>query len=153
LGQALLYNFDRNPNGVAQLCDHNGHELTYKQLKSQCIRVTENLRKLGYNAGDMVTTMARNGQALAPLVLGCFMLGTPLNPLDATYQVDDIAHMFGITQPKAVFCDHDFVEKIEAALKITGHKCEIFTFEQRVADYRFVEELFEDVGIDESDYR
>jgi 4-coumarate--CoA ligase len=153
LGQALLFNFDRNPDGIAQVCNHNGHVLTYRELKTQTIRVAENLQKLGYTSGDMVTILARNGQTLAPVVFGSILRGMPINPLDATFDTGDIAHMFSITHPKLVFCDWDFVGKVEAALKTVGIVAELVTFEKPVAGYKFVEELFAEIEEDERLYR
>lgn len=52
----------------------------------------------------------KNNHELAPIVLAALVSGNPMNGLDPTLAEAEIAHLLGVTKPKAVFCDMDMVE-------------------------------------------
>lgn len=53
-------------------------------MKLQSIRVAENLKKMGFKKGDVISVMAKNHHHMAPIFYGSIIAGTPLSPWHKT---------------------------------------------------------------------
>jgi 4-coumarate--CoA ligase len=152
VGEVLLACCNRTPEKIAQISDDNGKIFTYRDLKLATIRVCENLKKNGYQRGDIVMVIARNGHNLAPVIFGCLLLGAPVNPMDPTFGKDDLCHMIAITKPKLLFCDPGCVDLARESLVACNVPAEIITFEQKIPGLRSVDELVAEPVDDEDNY-
>lgn len=106
----------------------SGIELTFADLREQSIRAAQNLLKFDFDRGDVFAIISRNSHELAPIVFASLCSGYPLNTLDASFSEAEIVHMFGITKPKAVFCELDAVVVVEKSLRKLHNDARVFTF-------------------------
>lgn len=114
-------------------------------------RVAQNLPRYGIEMGDVVGVIGKNTTFLTPIVVGCFIFGAPVNPLDVRFEKNDIIHMFGLTKPKLVFCDHEVVDLIRDCLWKLENPALIVTLTKKVDNLPFVFDFFERVD-DENSY-
>lgn len=118
--------------------------MTNEEIRVKTIRAAQNLQKLGFQPNDVFGFMARNSHHLAPIVFASLCLGCPFNPIDPSFQKQEIMHMFAITQPKLVFCDVDKYELVEECLQELDNDSKIFTFGGTVGESILVDGLFEE---------
>lgn len=59
--------------------------LTNHEIKVKTICVSQNLLKIGVNAGDVIAIIAGNHHYVAPVVFACLTIGAPVNTLDASF--------------------------------------------------------------------
>lgn len=171
VGQAILWMLGRNPNKCSQvgvigdafllidkqtmffqISANNGIRLTNSQIRTKTIRAAQNLRKLGYENGEIIGIIAKNSHHLAPIVFAAMAIGCPINTLDPTFNEAEISHMFNKTKPKLIFCDTDILAAVRNSLKIINLTPKIFTFGESTSYSDCVEDLFADSNIDEAEY-
>lgn len=75
--------------------------------------------------------------------------GNPMNGLDPTFAEAEIAHMLGVTKPKAVFCDMDLVEILKQCLQTLNSDVNVFTFCGSTDGTVAVSDLFAETGREE----
>lgn len=85
LGQFLLNGLEKSKKKVLQIHHDTGIQLTGEEIHLQSIRVAQNLRRLGFKKGDVITVISRNVTELVVLVTGSFLIGVALNPLDPSF--------------------------------------------------------------------
>lgn len=73
-------------------------------------------------------------------------MGNPLNALDITFSETEIIHMFGITKPKAVFCELDVLKTVQRSLSKLNNSAIIFTFDGSTDETISVADLFISTG-------
>lgn len=138
LGQAIMYALSQRPDHIAQISEETGVSVTNWEMQTRMVRLAMNLYKLGYKKGDMIAVACKNSENLAPVVFACNVIGAPVNTLDPTFAKNDMAHMFGITKPKLVFCDYDNITVVQEALKEKYLDAEIITLIKRVQGFQFI---------------
>ena len=146
LGELIIEVLRQTPEKVTQISVDSNTKLTCAEQRLRSIRVAQNLTKLGYKEGDVISIVARNGENLAAICFGCFLIAAPINTLDPTFGKDDLSHMLGTTKPKLIFCDPENVEVIKEACEIHKLVPEIVLFEKKIEGYRFVDELLVETG-------
>lgn len=109
------------------------------------IRAAANLRKLGYEQGDIFGFIARNSPCLAPILYASLSLACPISTLDPTFTKSEIVHTFSITKPKVIFCDVDMYDLVRDCLNELEIDAPIYTFCGSTDGSIAVENLFEDI--------
>lgn len=147
VGQLVWRLLDRAPWKIAQISAETNRRVTYHEMRLRSIRVAQNLSAIvGIEKGDMVTIVARNNENVAPIVFGCFMLGTPMNTLDPGFHREDFAHMFESIKPKLVICEGDLVDEMVGAFEMVGIEPELIVFGPRINGYGKVDDLLVETG-------
>lgn len=150
IGAELLKNLALTPDRVLHISHDEGMSMTCKETRITSIRVAQNLAKLGFKNGDVFGFICRNGINLPPIIYGSIIIGSPINPLDVGFKIDDIKHMFEQTKPKLVFCDADVFETTKSALTELGNDAMIVTVRGKIDGVSHVEELFAPTGSEDS---
>lgn len=128
--EIILNRLRSTPDKIFQISEDDGTELTYTQIELMSIRVAQNLKLFGVNAGDVVTTFVNNSSLVAPLVFGSFLLGASINPISGKtgLNFEWITAVFEANKPKVIImedCLEYIVELIEIARKLKLD-CKIF---------------------------
>lgn len=118
--ELILSKLRSTPERVFQISDDEGTKLTCAQIELMSIRVAQNLKLLGVNAGDVITYFAKNSSVVAPIVFGCCLLGAPIHPLKCRSDliVEWITAMFEVNRPKVIIIE-DCFETVEVLMNIT----------------------------------
>lgn len=142
LGQILIAALERCPKQIGQICHDDGSQMTNGEIRINSIRASLNYRdRIGLKVGDVIGVIAKNSKNLASMVIGAFLNGTPISPLDPCMDTKDIVHMFAITKPKIVLCDSENVETVKLAMKELENCAPVFVFGQAGNGNRSMEEL------------
>ncbi|KAG5682435.1 hypothetical protein PVAND_011788 [Polypedilum vanderplanki] len=147
LGQVILKKLYKTPDKVIQVCDDDGIELTCSQMTKYMINIAKNLSKLGFQSGDIAGLLAVWSTYTAPTIFACSLLSMPLNPIDTSFSVNQIVHIYRQTQPKIVFCDHDVIDKLMAALGILESEATIVILTERINGLLHVSDLLHDCDV------
>ncbi|XP_039955212.1 probable 4-coumarate--CoA ligase 3 [Bactrocera tryoni] len=116
IGAIALYMLRSKPrNAVCQISDSEGTELTYGTACSYAISVASYLKELGLGCDDVVGIVGQNTTLLMPVLVGCWINGTPYNTLHPIHEEDDIRLLFALTKPKIIFCDGEAFHKVQNA--------------------------------------
>ncbi|XP_011187343.2 uncharacterized protein LOC105215234 [Zeugodacus cucurbitae] len=119
IGAVALYMLRSKPPNVAcQISDSEGTELTYGTACSYAISVASYLKGLGLGCDDVVGIVGQNTTLLMPVLVGCWINGTPYNTLHPIHEADDIKLLFSLTKPKIIFCDGEVFHKVQNATKM-----------------------------------
>lgn len=107
------------------------------------LNVAHNLQtKLGLRQKDVIGLLASNSDFVAPLVMGALAVGVTVSTLDPSFNQDEVLHIFGITQPKVLFCDGSNYTMVKKAFAGTDLSDSIYTLNHHPKDScRHVEEL------------
>lgn len=132
-----------------QISENNGTQFTNGELRLKTIRAAQNIRKLGYQPGDVIGIAARNSQHLAPIVFAAMSIGCPINALDPTFGKTEIAHMFRITKPKLIICDCSNVGIVASSVADAGLSAAFYTFDGPTEHSKAVDELLEETHVEE----
>jgi acyl-coenzyme A synthetase/AMP-(fatty) acid ligase len=127
----ILKSFRSTPDEVFQISDDEDTKLTFKQTELFSIRVAQNLKKFGVEKDDVVAVLLHNSTYAAPLVFGCFLNGTAVNPLlfRQGISVEGLTQSLNITRPKVLILE-EFVEHTQIIIQTIaeiGLDCKIFT--------------------------
>lgn len=152
LGGALIHSMRNSWNWLVQESEDDEIRISNREMTILGIRAAQNLTRNSIGLGDVVAIIGRNSSFLAPIILGSFIIGSPVNPLDPIFNREEIQYALGQTEPKLIFCDADFVEKITEALDELGHSCHLYTLDKKREDVPFVFDFFEKVS-EESWYK
>lgn len=151
LGKSILNQLNKNLNKVIQINDNNGVSINGAEMRLQGIRVAENLKSLGLRQNDVISIIARNNHQLTPALLGCLLIGAPVNPLDPKFVKVDLNHMFNLTKPKAIFCEFDKAQVVIETLRELNHSALIFVFSDvTMVGTISINELFRKTGTENS---
>lgn len=94
---------DRTPDSVA--VEHNGARLTYRQLKTQALEVSQELKRSGLKPGQTVAIIQHRSLATLPLILAIWEAGgivVPINPTTPAKMLDKMIHD---SSPRIVLTD------------------------------------------------
>lgn len=132
IGQVICHYLQREPGKIVQSCYDDGVDLTASEMAKLASRIAKNLEREGFKFGDVVGLVVKNTTYVAPVVLGCLLLGCPISTLDPTFEVAEVFNIFNQTHPKVVFCDHDNFETVTEALKRCDNQSEIVTIDKKL---------------------
>lgn len=148
MGEEILRNLKETPDRVAQICHETNYAMTCDELRISSVRVAQNLMKLGIGSNDVVGVMCRNSNEVTFLITGCVIIGAPFNPLDTTFNKDDIKHLFSQTLPKLVVCDLDIEKVAQEALRELENDCKVIVIDVEGESSTF-NDLLEPTGTEE----
>ncbi|HKV33864.1 MAG TPA: non-ribosomal peptide synthetase [Pyrinomonadaceae bacterium] len=94
---------DRTPDAIA--VEHNGARLTYRQLKTQALEISQELRKSGLNAGQTVAMFQERSLATLPLMLAIWEAGGIVVPINPTTPAKMLETMIHDASPRIVLTD------------------------------------------------
>ena len=129
VGEELLKVLNEAPDNILEIYHEDDVRVTSAEIRIKSIRV-----------------VCRNQVNLTPIVYGCTIIGAPVNPLDASFVINDIKHLFGLTKPKIVVCDNDVFDNVKEALVAIESDAEIYLFNERISGHKFIDDLLEPTG-------
>lgn len=94
---------DRTPDAIA--VEHNGARLTYRQLKTQALEVSQELRKSGLKPGQTVAIFQQRSLATVPLMLAIWEAGGIVVPINPTTPAKMLETMIHDATPRIVLTD------------------------------------------------
>ncbi|CAG9805901.1 unnamed protein product [Chironomus riparius] len=154
VGQVILNVMFKAPNKVIQVSDDDGIEVTCSQMSDMMTNIAKNLFKIGLRSGDVAGILASNTTYLSPAIFACLLLRLPMNPIEKSFDVNQIVNIFRGTRPKVVFCDHDVIEKLMAALGILEIEARIVILTDRIEGLFHISDfLQQNYGYDEFIYK
>ena len=84
---------DRTPDAIA--VEHNGCRLSYRQLKTQALEISQELRQSGLKPGQTVAIIQHRSLATLPLMLAIWEAGgivVPINPTTPARMLETMIH-------------------------------------------------------------
>lgn len=118
------------PEKVFQISDDEDTTLTYAETAAISIRIAQNLKRFGVQSNDVVAVLVNNSTYLAPIVIGCVMIGAPVNSVMSKTGVDvsSIKGVFDVTKPKVVIIEEceKFYNHVTEAVRTSELNCKIF---------------------------
>lgn len=109
----ILQQAERSPAAVA--VEHAGARLTYAELKSQALEISNGLQKIGLNPGDRVAIFQHRSLATVPLLLGIWEAGgvvVPINPNTPTKMLEWIVQS---SAPRVIVTDAELKQRVHDA--------------------------------------
>lgn len=94
---------DRTPDAIA--VEHNGARLTYRQLKTQALEISQELRKSGLKPGQTVAIFQQRSLATLPLMLAIWEAGGIVVPINPTTPAKMLETMIHDASPRIVLTD------------------------------------------------
>lgn len=94
---------DRTPEAVA--VEHNGSRLNYRQLKTQALEVSQELRRSGLKPGQTVAVFQHRSLATLPLMLAIWEAGGIVVPINPTTPPKMLETMIHDASPRIVLTD------------------------------------------------
>lgn len=85
-GQVVLNLLSRTPRKVIQINADNGEEMTCAEMKLRIVRVALNLKRQGFQTGDLVSLVCASSENVVPVYVGCLTIGLAVNPLKTGVQ-------------------------------------------------------------------
>lgn len=98
--QLIFDQADRNPEAIA--VESNGERLTYGQLKSQALLISQGLRKLGLERGGAVIVFQDRSLEMFPLILGIWNAGGVVVPVNPNTPVKLLQWMIQSSSPSII---------------------------------------------------
>lgn len=141
VGAEILKRLAETPERILHVCHDDDKAMSCEETRIASIRIAQNLSKLGMRHGDVFGFICRNGSDLPPTLYASFLIGAPINPLDASFKKDDITQMFKQTNPKLVFCDAEVYETTKVSLSEIQNDAIIITLRGKVEGVRSIEDL------------
>ena len=94
---------DRTPDAIA--VEHNGARLTYRQLKTQALEISQELRKSGLKPRQTVAIFQQRSLATLPLMLAIWEAGGIVVPINPTTPAKMLETMIHDASPRIVLTD------------------------------------------------
>lgn len=94
---------DRSPDAVA--VEHNGARLSYRQLKSEALNISYELRKSGLTPGQTVAIYQPRSLATVPLLLGVWEAGGLILPINQNTPAKVLEKMIQDAAPRIILTD------------------------------------------------
>ncbi|XP_070502824.1 luciferin 4-monooxygenase-like [Chironomus tepperi] len=145
LGQLILKVLQQTPDSINQISADTDVSVTCQQMHDRSVRIAKYLTKCGMKDGDVIGFVATNTENLAPIVIACFALGLPVNPLSPIMNEKDIVQMFTMTKPKIIFCDADNVKVVKNAVDEMKSEAKVLTVMDKVDGYECVTEILKEM--------
>lgn len=147
MGELILEELKKTPKRVVQIFHEENSQLTCDELMINSIRVAQNLTKFGVKTDDVIGVICKNSHKVSFLFNGCILIGAPINPLEPSFEKNDIKHLFRQTVPKVVICESEVVSKVKETMSELKNEALIFAMNSETIDgtYNF-SELLEPTG-------
>lgn len=142
VGAIIFRTLSTNPHNIIQINDSEKTKLTNQEVIHLSSKVALKLVELGLEPSDVVGIIATNTTYLMPVAFGCFFANIPFHPLDTTFDEEVIAHLWGITRPKVVFCDGGVLELVKKVVVRLKLESSIFTLNDHERQETSVETIF-----------
>uniref|UniRef100_A0A182N0I5 Luciferin 4-monooxygenase n=1 Tax=Anopheles dirus TaxID=7168 RepID=A0A182N0I5_9DIPT len=116
LGTFLRRKLLQNGSDVALIDGVYGTELTYLELLEQGTRLAECLRaQAGIRCGDVIGLVSENRLEFPVVLVGSFLLGATVAPVNLTYTEREFVHAFNLSRPRVVFTSAFAADRVVAA--------------------------------------
>uniref|UniRef100_A0A182J5K8 Luciferin 4-monooxygenase n=2 Tax=Anopheles atroparvus TaxID=41427 RepID=A0A182J5K8_ANOAO len=116
LGSFVRRKLLQNGSDVALIDGVFGTELTYLELLERGAQLAECLRSdAGIRSGDVVGIVSENRLEFPVVLIGSFLLGATVAPINLTYSEREFEHAFGLSKPRIVFTSTFAVDRVVAA--------------------------------------
>lgn len=148
-GQLLHARMLPTPNNVIQINDTEGTVFTNKQVIQMSTRIALSLMDKGVSQTEFVGIMAGNTSYVLPVVFGCYFAGIPYHSMDMSFPSEMVAHCWGKTKPKIIFCDGNVYSLVKETTEKMRLNCTIYTLNNHKDNVPKVEDLLNDKGIRE----
>ncbi len=110
----LAYHARYNPDSPACVDLGTGRRFTYAEINERSTRLATGLAaEHGIGRGDRVAIIANNSTDFYELMFACWKLGALFMPLNWRLHAREIAGLLAHGEPKALFCDQEFVPLTE----------------------------------------
>lgn len=96
---------------------HSGGKVTWRQIDERCRRFASALIRRGIGAGDTVSVLAPNGQAIFEAQFGVPMSGAVLNNLNVRIEPATLAFILKHCEAKILIVDAEYGALVRAALR------------------------------------
>jgi amino acid adenylation domain-containing protein len=96
---------DRTPDAVA--VEHNGARLSYRQLKTQALEISVELKRAGLMPGHTVGIFQHRSLATLPLMLAIWEAGGVVVPINPTTPAKMLETMVSDSSPRIILTDSD----------------------------------------------
>lgn len=149
ISEMVMNELEKNPDRIVQISADDDSQVSANEMKIQIIRVTQNLKSLGIEDGDVVGMVCANHMDLMALVHGIIQLGAIVNPLSVEHSIDDMINMFEYTKPKLVICDYQIYNKVHEALRTLHNDAPIYTTLGKVGEVETIESIFKSTGVED----
>jgi long-chain acyl-CoA synthetase len=90
--------------------------MTYRELDSASNKIANKLIEMGIRKGDRVALVLPNTLEYCAFLFGIMKSGGIAVPLDARYKADELASLFGNSQPRIIVSGSPFLEVLEPAM-------------------------------------
>uniref|UniRef100_A0A182W5X3 Luciferin 4-monooxygenase n=1 Tax=Anopheles minimus TaxID=112268 RepID=A0A182W5X3_9DIPT len=115
LGTFVRRKLLQNGADIALIDGVYGSEITYMELLEQGARVAECLRQAGIRSGDVIGLVSENRIEFPIVLIGSFLLGATVAPINLTYTEREFVHAFNLSRPRVVFLSAFAADRIVAA--------------------------------------
>ena len=114
LEKLIFEQADRTPDAVA--VEHNGVRLSYRQLKTQALEISRELKRSGLMPGQTVAILQHRSLGTLPLMLGIWEAGgiiVPINPTTPTKMLESMVHD---SSPRIILTDPSLKPRVAEAV-------------------------------------
>lgn len=136
----------------SQISLETDNRVTYEEMKIKTIRAAQNIEKLGYKAGEVISFVSKNTESLFPIIFASFCIGCPINVLAPKFGKTEISHVLKRTKPALLFCSLEAYELVNECMIDSNNNAKIFTFGGKKGNSEVAESLFRETG-DEANFR
>ncbi|XP_053678264.1 luciferin 4-monooxygenase-like [Anopheles nili] len=122
LGSFVRRKLLQNGREVALIDGVFGTEVTYRELLEQGARLAVCLRQqVGIRSGDVIGIVSENRLEFPAVLVGAFLLGATVAPINLTYTERELEHAFGLSKPRVLFFSAFAADRIVPAA--TSERC------------------------------
>lgn len=121
--------------------------MTYNELWLKTVRAAQNLQKIGFQSRQVFSFMVDQCDDLLPLFLASTCLACPIVPLHSMLSKDEIVRIFVKTKPCVIFCDSNYLDVINQAIKESRlNDVKVFIFGESVGGFESIQNLLVETG-------
>ncbi|HEX6284481.1 MAG TPA: amino acid adenylation domain-containing protein, partial [Pyrinomonadaceae bacterium] len=106
---------DQTPDAVA--VEHNGATLTYRQLKTQALEISAELKRSGLKPGQTAAIFQHRSLATLPLMLAIWEAGGIVVPINPTTPATLLESMIQDSSPRIILTDSDLKPGVAEIVK------------------------------------
>jgi acyl-CoA synthetase (AMP-forming)/AMP-acid ligase II len=106
-----------DPQKIYMIAPEPNLELTYAQLKEDCITFGKHLMKRGLKKGDKISFMMGNGYQTTKIFLGSMYSGFVIAPLNLVAQPSQLEYVLNHSDTKLVFFTEDQRDRLEKSVR------------------------------------
>lgn len=106
---------DQLPEATA--VEHNGKQLSYRELKQQALEISRGLRECGLDAGETVVVFQHRSLSTLPLVLGIWEAGGVVLPVNPNTPLKMLEWIVQDSRPRVIVTDGDLKPRMVEAVE------------------------------------